>query len=83
MAPLTGVEVAKHNKADDCWLIVHVRLQLQFDQCISLTAPLGESIRRYRVPARYAELHLLICKSTRADKPQNILEEAKSFSNMQ
>lgn len=25
MAPLTGVEVAKHNKSDDCWVIVHVR----------------------------------------------------------
>ncbi|KAL2200462.1 FMN-dependent dehydrogenase-domain-containing protein [Corynascus similis CBS 632.67] len=25
MAPLTGVEVAKHNKSDDCWVIVHGR----------------------------------------------------------
>ncbi|SPQ23653.1 1947a1d9-dc8d-4ccd-8067-7ae122f40deb [Thermothielavioides terrestris] len=25
MAPLTGAEVAKHNKADDCWVIVHGR----------------------------------------------------------
>ncbi|KXX80283.1 Cytochrome b2, mitochondrial [Madurella mycetomatis] len=25
MAPLTGVEVAKHNKPNDCWVIVHGR----------------------------------------------------------
>ncbi|KAL2177268.1 FMN-dependent dehydrogenase-domain-containing protein [Thermothelomyces heterothallicus CBS 202.75] len=25
MAPLTGVEIAKHNKPDDCWVIVHGR----------------------------------------------------------
>ncbi|KAL2015917.1 hypothetical protein VTK56DRAFT_4531 [Thermocarpiscus australiensis] len=25
MAPLTGVEVAKHNRPDDCWVIVHGR----------------------------------------------------------
>ncbi|KAK4103739.1 hypothetical protein N658DRAFT_445171 [Parathielavia hyrcaniae] len=25
MAPLTGIEVAKHNKSDDCWVIVHGR----------------------------------------------------------
>lgn len=25
--PLTGVEVAKHNSKENCWVIVHVRLR--------------------------------------------------------